>query len=50
MTPRWRTFGVDRHLEEVELLVNRYNKRGLMYVDASFNISPKWNLEFSEEV
>ena len=50
MTPRWRTFSVERHLEEVELLVHRYNKRGLMYVDASFNISPKWNLEFSEEV
>ena len=50
LTPRWRTFSVDRHLEEVELLINRYNKRCMMYVDASFNISPKWNQEFSEEV
>ena len=50
MTPRWRTFSVDRHLEEVELLVNRYDKKCMMYVDASFNINPKWNLEFSEEV
>jgi anaerobic magnesium-protoporphyrin IX monomethyl ester cyclase len=50
LTPRWRTFSVDRHLEEVELLVKRYDKRCMMYVDASFNISAKWNLEFSEEV
>jgi len=50
LTPRWRTFSVDRHLEEVELLVNRYNKKCMMYVDASFNISPKWNEEFSDEV
>ena len=50
LTPRWRTFSVERHLEEVELLVERYDKRCLMYVDASFNINPQWNLEFSEEV
>ena len=50
LTPRWRTFSVDRHLEEVELLVKRYNKRCMMYVDESWNINPKFNLEFSEEV
>jgi anaerobic magnesium-protoporphyrin IX monomethyl ester cyclase len=50
LTPRWRTFSVDRHLEEVDLLVKRYNKRCMMYVDESWNISPKFNLEFSEEV
>ncbi len=50
LTPRWRTFSVDRHLEEVELLVGRYNKKCMMYVDESWNISPKFNLEFSEEV
>ncbi len=50
LTPRWRTFSVPRHLEEVELLVKRYNKRCMMYVDESWNISPKFNLEFSEEV
>jgi len=50
LTPRWRTFSVEHHLEEVELLVNRYNKGCMMYVDASWNINPKWNLEFSEEV
>jgi anaerobic magnesium-protoporphyrin IX monomethyl ester cyclase len=50
LTPRWRTFGVDRHLEEVELLVKRYDKKCMMYVDESWNINPKFNLAFSEEV
>jgi anaerobic magnesium-protoporphyrin IX monomethyl ester cyclase len=50
LTPRWRTFGVERHLEEVELLVKRYDKKCMMYVDESWNINPKFNLGFSEEV
>ncbi len=50
LTPRWRTFSVERHLEEVELLMNRYNKQCMMYVDASFNINPKWNAAFADEV
>ncbi len=50
LTPRWRTFSVERHLEEVELLVKRYNKRCMMYVDESWNINPKFNEGFSDEV
>ena len=50
LTPRWRTFSVERHLEEVELLLRRYDKRCMMYVDASFNISARWNEAFADEV
>ena len=50
LTPRWRTFSVERHVEEVELLVKEYGKRCMMYVDESWNINPKFNLGFSEEI
>ncbi len=50
LQPRWRTFGVERHLEEVELLAKRYNKKCMMYVDESWNINPDFNLRYSEEI
>jgi anaerobic magnesium-protoporphyrin IX monomethyl ester cyclase len=50
MTPRWRTFSVERHVDEVELLVKQYGKRCMMYVDESWNINPKFNAGFADEI
>jgi anaerobic magnesium-protoporphyrin IX monomethyl ester cyclase len=50
LTPRWRTKSVDRIMEEVEELYYRYGKRGFVWVDESWNINPRFNLEFSERM
>ena len=50
LSPRWRTKSVDRMMEEVEELYYRYGKRGFVWVDESWNINPRFNLEFSERM
>lgn len=48
--PRWRTKSVEYAVDEVELLIRKYNKRGFVYVDDSWNMSAKWGNDFAEEV
>jgi anaerobic magnesium-protoporphyrin IX monomethyl ester cyclase len=46
--PRWRTKSVERTLEEVELLYNKYKKKFLIFTDDTWNANQKWNKEFAE--
>jgi anaerobic magnesium-protoporphyrin IX monomethyl ester cyclase len=46
--PKWRTKSVGRTIEEIRLLYHKYNKRFLVFVDDSWNISQSWNEEFAE--
>jgi anaerobic magnesium-protoporphyrin IX monomethyl ester cyclase len=50
LSPRWRTKSVDRMMEETEELYYRYGKRGFVWVDESWNINPRFNLEYSERM
>lgn len=50
LQPRWRSKSVDRVMEELELLYYKYGKRGYVWVDESWNIDPKFNDQFSEEM
>lgn len=48
--PRWRTKSVEKTIEEIEILYYKYNKKFLIFVDDSFNISLEWNNRFAEEL
>ena len=48
LSPRWRSKSVDRMMEEIEELYYQYGKRSYVWVDESWNIDPKFNIEFSE--
>jgi radical SAM superfamily enzyme YgiQ (UPF0313 family) len=48
MRPRWRTKSVGRIMEEIEELYHKFGKRSYVWVDESWNIDPRFNLEFSE--
>ena len=48
LSPRWRSKSVDRMMEEIEELYYQFGKRSYVWVDESWNIDPKFNLEFSE--
>jgi anaerobic magnesium-protoporphyrin IX monomethyl ester cyclase len=50
LSPRWRTKSVDRMMEEVELLYHKFGKRSYVWVDESWNIDPRFNLKFAEEM
>lgn len=48
--PRWRTKSVERTMEEIDLLYRKYGKRCLIFVDDSWNIDPRWNDKFADEL
>ncbi len=48
LLPHWRTKSPARAMEEVELLHDRYGKRSLVWVDASWNLDPRFNDSFAE--
>lgn len=50
LSPRWRSKSVGRMMAEVEELYYRYGKRSYVWVDESWNIDPRFNQEFSEEM
>ena len=50
LAPRWRTRSVAGTMEEVELLVHKYGRRALVFVDECWNLDPKWSSEFADEV
>ncbi len=46
--PRYRTKSVERMLEEVDIIYNKYNRRYIIWADPTFNVEPKWNDAFCE--
>lgn len=48
--PHWRTKSVGRVIEEIEILYHKYNKRGIVFTDDTWNFDPKWSREFAETV
>ncbi len=50
LRPRWRSKSVGRVFEELEILYHRYGKRGYVWVDESWNIDPKFNDAFADEM
>ncbi len=50
LRPRWRSKSVSRVMEELELLYYKYGKRSYVWVDESWNIDPRFNNEFAEEM
>jgi len=49
-SPLWRTKSVGRTIEEVKLLVNRYKKRLLWFIDGTFAVDVGWAEEFADAV
>jgi radical SAM superfamily enzyme YgiQ (UPF0313 family) len=50
LLPFWRTKSVEKTMVEVELLVKKYSRYTLGFVDSTFNVSPHWTNAFCEEV
>lgn len=48
LVPKWRTKSPQRTVAEIEYLYKNYNKKFFTFVDGSWNISAKFNKEFSE--
>ncbi|MBM3244809.1 MAG: hypothetical protein FJZ15_03355 [Candidatus Omnitrophica bacterium] len=48
--PAYRTKSVDRTIEEIDILYNKYNRRYLLWADPTFNVDPKWNDAFCEKL
>ncbi|MBU1864204.1 MAG: B12-binding domain-containing radical SAM protein [Candidatus Omnitrophica bacterium] len=48
VNPRYRTKSVERTLEEVDILYNKYKRRYLIWADPTFNVDPKWNDAFCD--
>jgi len=49
-TKFYRTKSVERTIEEVELLYEKYGIRYLFWVDATWNVDERWLAEFCEEI
>ncbi|MGQ4872951.1 MAG: B12-binding domain-containing radical SAM protein [Promethearchaeia archaeon] len=45
----YRTKSVDRTLEEMKLLEDKYKRTFMIFVDDTWNIKKKWNEEFAEK-
>lgn len=50
LAPRWRTRSVAGTIEEVELLVRKYHRKALVFVDECWNLDPQWGSEFAHEI
>lgn len=50
VSPKYRTKSVDRTMEEIDLLYNKYNRRYLLWADPTFNADSKWNEEFCDRL
>jgi len=49
-TGLWRTKSAKRTVDEIEFLVKKYNKKTIWFVDNTFNVNAKWNLDFANEI
>ncbi|MHA1294626.1 MAG: B12-binding domain-containing radical SAM protein, partial [Promethearchaeota archaeon] len=45
----WRTKSVDRTLEEIKLLEDKYKRTFMVFVDDTWNVNGKWNEEFADK-
>ncbi len=48
--PRYRTKSPERMAEEIEAYQRRYHKKHFVFIDATWNVDPKWNEAFCELV
>lgn len=48
--PKYRSKSVERTLEEVDIVYQRYNRRYIIWADPTFNVDSKWTDEFSERL
>jgi anaerobic magnesium-protoporphyrin IX monomethyl ester cyclase len=48
--PKWRTKSVEKTVDELEFLYEKYNKRGFVFTDDTWNVDPKWSLNFAKEI
>ena len=48
--PKYRSKSVERTLEEVDILYNKYKRRYLIWADPTFNMDLKWTDEFCEKL
>jgi len=46
---RYRTKSVDKTLEEIKILEDKYKKKFMIFVDDTWNAKKKWNEEFAEK-
>ncbi len=49
-TQMWRTKGVERTLDEAELLNRVYGKKFIVFGDDTWNVDPKWSAAFCEGI
>jgi len=48
--PRWRTRSVEPVVDEMETLHRRYGKSCIVFVDDTWNVDPKWEDRFADEL
>lgn len=48
VTPKYRSKSVERTLEEVDIVYQRYNRRYIIWADPTFNVDPDWLDKFCE--
>lgn len=48
--PRYRQKSIDRMMDEIDILYNKYDRRYLFWVDATFNVNPKWTGELCDRI
>jgi len=48
VSPRYRTKSVERTLEEIDIVYNKYKRRYIIWADPTFNVDPDWNNAFCE--
>jgi anaerobic magnesium-protoporphyrin IX monomethyl ester cyclase len=48
VSPRYRTKSVERTLEEVDIIYNKYKRRYIIWADPTFNVDSAWNDAFCE--
>jgi len=48
--PKYRSKSVERILEEVDIVYQRYNRRYIIWADPTFNVDSKWTDEFCEKL
>ncbi len=48
VVPRYRTKSVERMLEEVDIIYQKYGRRYIIWADPTFNLDPAWTDAFCE--
>lgn len=49
-SPKWRSKSVEKTLDELELLYEKFDKRGFVFTDDTWNADPRWSENFAEGV